>query len=103
MDQLLAMRTFAEVAGCGGFAAAARALDLAPSVVTRRVAELEGQLGARLLTRSTRRVALTPIGEHYLRRVQSILHDVAEAAAVARSEEHTSELQSQSNVVCRLL
>lgn len=83
MDQLRAMRTFAEVAERGGFAAAARALDLAPSVVTRQVAELEGQLGARLLTRTTRRVTLTPIGQHYLRRVQGILHDVDEAAAVA--------------------
>ena len=35
MDQLRAMRTFAEVAERGGFAAAARALDLAPSAVTR--------------------------------------------------------------------
>lgn len=83
MDQLRAMRTFAEVAEQGGFAAAARALNLAPSVVTRQVAELEGQLGARLLTRTTRHVALTPIGQHYLRRVQGILHDVDEAAAVA--------------------
>jgi DNA-binding transcriptional LysR family regulator len=82
MDQLRAMRTFAEVAERGGFAAAARALNLAPSVVTRQVAELEGQLGARLLTRTTRHVALTPIGQHYLRRVQGILHDVDEAAAV---------------------
>ncbi|RZT97838.1 LysR family transcriptional regulator [Rivibacter subsaxonicus] len=83
MDQLRAMRTFAEVAGRGGFAAAARALDLAPSVVTRLVADLEDQLGARLLTRTTRRVALTPIGQQYLRRAQGILRDVDEAAAVA--------------------
>jgi DNA-binding transcriptional LysR family regulator len=83
MDQLRAMRTFAEVAGRGGFAAAARALNLAPSVVTRLVAELEAELGARLLTRSTRQVVLTPTGQRYLPRVQAILHDVDEAAAVA--------------------
>jgi len=41
MDQLRAMRIFAEVAERGVFAAAARALNLAPSVVTRAVAELE--------------------------------------------------------------
>jgi DNA-binding transcriptional LysR family regulator len=89
MDQLRAMRTFAEVAGRGGFAAAARALDLAPSVVTRQVAELETQLGARLLTRTTRRVALTPIGQRYLARVQAILHEVDEAAAVVSQGQHS--------------
>ncbi|MBC7938899.1 MAG: LysR family transcriptional regulator [Chitinophagaceae bacterium] len=88
MDQLRAMRTFAEVAGRGGFAAAARALNMAPPVVTRLVAELEGQLGARLLTRSTRHVALTPIGQRYLRRVQGILLDVDDAAAVASQDQH---------------
>jgi DNA-binding transcriptional LysR family regulator len=87
MDQLRAMRTFAEVAGRGGFAAAARALDLAPSVVTRLVAELEQQLGARLLTRTTRRVALTPIGQRYLRQVQGILREVDDAAAAVSGEQ----------------
>ena len=81
MDQLRAMRAFARVAELGSFAGAARGLDLAPSVVTRLVAELEAQLGARLLTRSTRRVALTPIGQRYLERVHRIVHDVDEAAA----------------------
>lgn len=88
MDQLRAMRTFAEVAGRGGFAAAARALDLAPPVVTRLVAELEQHLGARLLTRTTRRVALTPIGQRYLQRVQGILRDVDDAAAAVSGEQH---------------
>jgi DNA-binding transcriptional LysR family regulator len=81
MDQLRAMRTFAAVAEHRGFAAAARALDLAPSVVTRQVAELEAHLGARLLTRSTRRVTLTPIGQRYLARVQGIVHEVQAAEA----------------------
>ncbi|MFN6997613.1 MAG: LysR family transcriptional regulator, partial [Aquincola tertiaricarbonis] len=83
MDQLRAMRTFVEVAERGAFAAAARALDLDPSAVTRQVAELEGLLGARLLVRSTRRVALTPIGQAYLQRVRTILREVDEAAALA--------------------
>jgi DNA-binding transcriptional LysR family regulator len=83
MDQLRAMRTFAEVAGRGGFAAAARALGIAPSVVTRLVAELEAALGARLLHRSTRQVALTPVGQRYLPRVQAILREVDDAAALA--------------------
>jgi DNA-binding transcriptional LysR family regulator len=81
MDQLRAMRTFARVVDEGSFAAAARAQDEAPAVVTRLVAELEAHLGARLLHRSTRRMALTEVGERYLERVRQVLADVDEAQA----------------------
>lgn len=81
MDQLRAMRTFLEVARRGGFAAAARALETAPSVVTRQVAELEVQLGVRLLNRTTRRVALTSIGQRYLQRAEGILRELDDTAA----------------------
>ena len=47
MDQLRALRVFAQVVAQGSFAGAARFLDLAPSVVTRGIAELEKHLGAR--------------------------------------------------------
>jgi DNA-binding transcriptional LysR family regulator len=83
MDELKTMRVFARVAGEGSFAGAARALDLAPAVVTRAVAELEGHLGARLLNRTTRKVVLTEVGTDYLARVQRILADVDEAQAMA--------------------
>lgn len=83
MDQLKAMRVFLRVAEEGGFAAAARALDLAPAVVTRTIAELEQHLGARLLNRTTRKVALTEVGGDYLARVRRILADVDEAEAMA--------------------
>lgn len=83
MDQLKAMRTFARVIDEGSFAAAARAMDAAPAVVTRAVADLEEHLGARLINRTTRRLALTEIGERYLERARAILADVDEAAALA--------------------
>ncbi|MEK8051740.1 LysR family transcriptional regulator [Ideonella sp. DXS22W] len=83
MDQLRAMRVFVRVADEGGFAAAARALDLTPPVVTRLVAELEEQLGARLMQRTTRRLTLTDVGTEYLERARQILADVDEAAAAA--------------------
>lgn len=89
MDPLRTMRTFAAVAELGGFAAAARELDLAPSVVTRHVAALEDRLGARLLTRTTRRVTITPIGQLYLGRVQAILRDVDEAEAAVAQGQHS--------------
>ena len=49
MDRLMSMRVFQRVIDEGGFAAAARALDMSPAVVTRLVVDLEEHLGARLL------------------------------------------------------
>jgi DNA-binding transcriptional LysR family regulator len=83
MDQLRAMKTFAKVVDEGGFAKAARALDMAPPVVTRLVAELENHLGARLLNRTTRSIALTEVGEQYLDKVRAILLEVEESEALA--------------------
>lgn len=97
MDQLKAMRTFARVIDSGSFAGASRALDVAPAVVTRAVADLEQHLGARLMTRTTRRMALTPIGERYLERVRAILSDVDDAAALAR------QAQTEPDGVVRLI
>lgn len=83
MDQLKAMRVYARVVDQGSFVGAARALDLAPAVVTRLVAELEAHLGARLLNRTTRRIALTDAGEAFLERTRRILAELDEAEALA--------------------
>ena len=64
---------FAKVVEAGGFAAAGRALGIPKSRLSRRIAELEQRLGARLLQRSTRKLALTDIGERYLRHCQAML------------------------------
>lgn len=88
MDRLLSMRVFQQVIDEGGFAAAARALDLSPAVVTRLVADLESHLGTRLLHRTTRRVSLSVAGETYLNRVRAILQDIDEAHSMASSETH---------------
>ncbi|MBL0942778.1 MAG: LysR family transcriptional regulator [Hydrogenophaga sp.] len=90
MDRLHSMRTFQKVVDEGGFAAAARAMDLSPAVVTRLVADLEDHLGTRLLHRTTRRVSLTEAGEIYLDRVRQILLDLEEASALVSSQ--TQEL-----------
>ena len=89
MDRLQAMKIFERVVEEGGFAAAARAMDMSPPVVTRMVAELEQHLGTRLLQRTTRKLALTEAGESYLQRVRAILHEIddAEAAAAASTRE----------------
>ncbi|WP_426304985.1 LysR family transcriptional regulator [Acidovorax facilis] len=89
MDRLQAMKIFERVVEEGGFAAAARAMDMSPPVVTRMVAELEQHLGTRLLQRTTRKLALTDAGDAYLQRVRTILHEIddAEAAAAANTRD----------------
>lgn len=83
MDQLRALRVYAKVVAEGSFAGAARALDLAPAVVTRAIADLEKHLGARLLNRSSRSLALTEIGQAYLLRATQILAELDDADALA--------------------
>ena len=86
MDRLDAMQAFVAVADLQGFAPAARKLGLSPSAVTRLIAALEDRLGARLLQRTTRQVALTDVGTRYLERVRRILSDVEEAEGAAEGE-----------------
>ena len=86
MDRLDAMQAFVAVADLKGFAPAARKLRLSPSAVTRLIAALEERLGARLLQRTTRQVALTDVGARYLERVRRILADVEEAESAAEGE-----------------
>lgn len=97
MDLLRSMKIFVRVIDEGGFAKAARALDLAPPVVTRAISDLEAHLGARLLNRTTRRIALTEVGENYLQRARSILIDIDEAEALASAS--TSEARGQVRVL----
>ncbi len=97
MDRLTTMRVFCRVVDSGSFAAAARESNLSPAAVTRLVADLEDHLGARLLTRTTRRLALTDIGEAYLERARQILADVEEAEALASSA--TSEPRGHLRVL----
>ena len=86
MDRLMSMRVFDRVVQEGGFAAAARALDMSPPVVTRLVADLEDHLGVRLLHRTTRRVSLTEAGETYLERIRQVLQDLDEASSMVSSQ-----------------
>lgn len=70
---------FASVVEHGGFAAAGRALGIPKSKLSRRVQELEERLGVRLLQRSTRRLAVTELGQAYYRHCVAMLVE-AEAA-----------------------
>jgi DNA-binding transcriptional LysR family regulator len=70
------MATFAKVIDLNGFSAAARALRVPKAAVSRAIAELEAELGLKLMTRTTRRLTLTPAGEQLLPHCRAILEAV---------------------------
>lgn len=79
MHDLNDMHYFAQVIAEGGFTAAARKLGVPKSTLSRRVAQLEEQLGVRLIFRSTRRLTLTDIGREFLAHCETVVAG-AEAA-----------------------
>jgi DNA-binding transcriptional LysR family regulator len=81
MDQLRALRYFVAVSETGSFTTAAERFGVPPSSLSRRIADLEGSLGATLLKRTTRVVKLTEVGQSYYQQVSAIL----------RSLEHSDE------------
>jgi DNA-binding transcriptional LysR family regulator len=83
MDRITSLTTFVKVVDCGGFAAAARALEMSPSSVTVHVRTLEERLGVRLLNRSTRKISLTEVGQAYYQRCVQVLADLEDADQVA--------------------
>lgn len=82
------LRLFALAARNLSLTAAARALDVPKSTVSKAIAELERRLGVRLMERSSRRVAVTRAGAHLLARTDSILAEVDQLAADMRDETH---------------
>src|SRR5580692_5428171 len=72
---------FVRVAEDGGFTAAARALGVPKSTVSRALARLERALDVRLVQRTTRSFALTDAGRAYYERVRGAVAQVAEASA----------------------
>lgn len=87
MHDLNDLYYFVKVVEHGGFAPAGRALGVPKSRLSRRIAQLEEGLGARLLQRSTRRFSVTELGQTFLGHAKAMLVE-AEAAldAVARSQ-----------------
>ncbi len=77
-----AVRMFLKVAELASFTRAAEHLGLSKARVSTRVQQLEGELGSRLLQRSTRAVRLTPDGEEFLARARQLLDDADELAAM---------------------
>jgi DNA-binding transcriptional LysR family regulator len=86
MDRLAAMSVFVAVVEAGSFSGAGRKLKMPVPTVSRKVAELEAQVAARLLLRSTRKLALTEAGQEYLAACRRILAEVAAAEQSAAGE-----------------
>ena len=81
-------RIFTKVVEAESFVGAARALGMPKSTVSRKIAQLETRLGARLLQRTTRRLRLSDIGRSYYERCAGVI------AALEEAEEEVGDLQA---------
>lgn len=79
MERLANMALFVEVVKAKGFRRAAEVLGIANSTLSRKIAELEKDIGLRLLHRTTRKIELTEAGRNYFERCKSIMADVQSA------------------------
>ncbi|SEQ43300.1 DNA-binding transcriptional regulator, LysR family [Solimonas aquatica] len=86
MNRLEAMSVFTAVVEAGSLSAAGRRLHMPLATVSRKLSELEKHIGARLLTRSTRKLDLTDSGQAYLAACRHILEQVGEAERAAAGE-----------------
>ncbi|MGU3577150.1 LysR family transcriptional regulator [Brucellaceae bacterium C25G] len=76
MDTLTRMRAFIDVVEAEGFSAAARKIGRSKALLSKYVRELEDELGARLLNRTTRQFSLTEAGHTYYHRAVEIIRDI---------------------------
>jgi DNA-binding transcriptional LysR family regulator len=86
MDRLEVMSILLHTVEKGSFTAAAKALGMPLPTVSRKLRELEAHLGAQLLIRSTRKLALTEAGAAYVEAARRILREVDDAERVASGE-----------------
>jgi DNA-binding transcriptional LysR family regulator len=87
MDRLQAMQTFVRVVESGSFSAVAREANTTQSAISKQVAALEKVLGAKLLSRTTRSLALTEEGERYFEQTRRLVAEIAEAESTLVSGE----------------
>ncbi|MCB1351568.1 MAG: LysR family transcriptional regulator [Rhodobacteraceae bacterium] len=88
MDLIDGLRAFVATAQTGSFTAAAERLGISNRLTSKYVAELEAQLGARLLQRTTRRVGLTPAGERLLGRAPAWLDELEDLLGSVSEDAH---------------
>lgn len=84
MDTLTRMRAFISVVEAEGFSAAARKIGRSKALLSKYVRELEDELGALLLNRTTRQFSLTEAGHTYFRRASEIIREIDSLADSVR-------------------
>lgn len=94
-DRLAALKLFSRVARTGSFSRAGREKGLSQPSVSRIIANLEREVGARLFVRTTRALTLTEAGADYLQRIEPILLELEEADYAARG---TGELRGSLRI-----
>ncbi len=87
MDRLAAIKVFVAIADAGSLSAAGRRLGMPLTTVSRHLAALEAQIGVRLITRTTRDLALTEPGRHYLETCRRVIAEL-DAADLRLAGEH---------------
>ena len=96
MDTIANLKAFVATADAGSLSGAARQLGVVPSVISKRIDQLEWRIRARLFNRSTRKLALTDVGERYLLTVRETIRQVDDTlAGMARA---SSELEGHIRV-----
>ncbi len=83
MDRLGNIEAFVQAAELGSFTLAARKLRVSPSALSRRISQLEKEIGVRLMHRSTRALRLTDEGRAYFERSRSALRELDAAHDLA--------------------
>ncbi|MBB6221652.1 LysR substrate-binding domain-containing protein [Rhizobium leguminosarum] len=78
------LHLFVQAVDSGGFTAAARHLGIPKSTVSKRVAELEGRLGVRLIQRTSRSFALTELGREFFQHAQASIIEAEMAEGIVR-------------------
>lgn len=107
MDQLLAIRAFSRVVEAGNFTKAADSLRMPKATISKLVQTLEAHLGVQLLSRTTRRVAVTPEGAAYYEKSARVMKELEDidaslSAAKGRPRGHL-RVDVGSSVASRLL
>ncbi len=96
MDTLTRIRAFIDVVDAEGFSAAARKLGRSKALLSKYVRELEDELGALLLNRTTRQFSLTEAGKTYYRSASEILKEIDELADLVR--ENNTDLKGRLKI-----
>ena len=100
MDKLQAMSAFVRVVEAGSFSAVAQEGNTTQSAVSKQIAGLERELGAKLLVRTTRSLALTEEGARYFEQARRLVAEITEVEAAVRTgeQELTGWLRVEASV-----